>query len=61
MATGAFVFRPPRNFVDAFELGFALDVEAMDSLPEGKGDFLLRLSDARKRAGARTRLPLLGP
>ncbi len=25
----------------------------MDSLAQGKGDFLLRLSDARKRAGAR--------
>ena len=39
------------NFVDALELGLAFDVEAMDSLTQGKGDFLLRLSDARKRAG----------
>ena len=46
-------FQPSGDFVDALELGLAFDVEAMDSLAQSKGDFLLRLSDARERAGAR--------
>ena len=53
MATGAFVFKPSGDLVDALELGLAFDVEAMDSLAQGKGDFLLRFSDARERAGSR--------
>ena len=38
------------NPVDAFELGNAFDIEAVDSLAKGEGDFVLRLADTGKGA-----------